>query len=169
MKAEETRVRLIAELEAQFSGAGATTVVQSASKNAVLGSVIQYAPKENVTNMSFLDFDKPKMFIPKDSGRLEMQVTETIPAVRGIGFKDAGAEETTLNILENHEIYSMKELIDKNPENMQTFSYDESVMKTQLALVKKKEWHDLLFEDIDWFKNIDLLSGIKRLFNRFYK
>ena len=58
----------------------------------------------------------------------------------------------------------MKELINANSENMRTISYDEKVVKTQLALVKKKEWQDILFEDVDWFKKIDLTSGIKRLF-----
>ena len=58
----------------------------------------------------------------------------------------------------------MKELINSNPETMSTFTYDEKVMKKQLALVKKKEWQDILFEDIDWFMQIDITSPIKKFF-----
>lgn len=109
--------------------------------------------------------EKPKMFIPKDYGRLKLTYESSSNAVRGIGFK-----KTTENInsteFENKEIYSMKELIDTNPENMETFSYDENVMKAQLALVKKKEWQDILFGDVDWFMKIDITSGLKKIFKK---
>ena len=59
----------------------------------------------------------------------------------------------------------MQALISTNPEGMQTLAYDEKVVKKQLALVKRKEWQDILFSDVDWFMQIDLTSGIKKLFN----
>lgn len=146
MKAKETRFRLMTELQAQFSKTDATLLTTS---------------KKDIEAPTL---DKPKMFIPKTSGRLEM-VTDTLSTpVKGIGFKNTTVEIPTTKNVENQEIYSMKELINANPENMRTISYDENVVKAQLALVKKKEWQDILFEDVDWFKKIDLTSGIKKLF-----
>ena len=153
MKAEETRRRLISELETQFSKAD---VNFTAFKT----------PDDPATNFPSPSFDKPKMFMPKTSGRLEMITTSEIPAVNGIGFKNSKSTNK-IKLNENQEIYSMKELINMQPENMKTLSYDEKIVKTQLALVKKKEWQDILFEDIDWFKKVDVVSGIKNLFRKF--
>lgn len=146
VKAEEIRFKLMTELRTQFSETDANLLA---------------TPK---TELDTPIIEKPKMFIPKTSGRLEI-VTEDISApIKGIGFKN-----TTENVkdVESQEIYSMKELITTNPDNMRTFSYDEKVVKAQLALVKKKEWQDILFEDVDWFKPIDITSGIKKLFKRY--
>lgn len=146
MKAKETRFRLMTELQAQFSKTDAALF--TTSKN----------------NIEASTFDKPKMFMPKVSGRLEMVTDSLSTPVKGIGFKNTTVEIPSTENIENQEIYSMKELINANPENMRTISYDEKVVKAQLALVKKKEWQDILFEDVDWFKKIDLTSGVKRLF-----
>ena len=147
MKAEETRYRLMTELQAQFSKTDAPLIMPQSMETKTSG------------------YDKPKMFIPKDTGRLEM-VSETISTpIKGIGFKNT-TEVISETKIENQEIYSMKELITNNPDNMRTFSYDEKIVKAQLALVKKKEWQDILFEDVDWFQKIDLLSGIKKIFKK---
>lgn len=145
MKAEEMRFRLMTELQAQFSKTDATL----------------NTPVNIETDT--IKLDKPMMFMPKSTGRLELEKDNFSSPIKGIGFKNTtGTISTKLN--ENQEIYNMKELIGTNPENMRTISYDEKVVKAQLALVKKKEWQDVLFEDVDWFKKIDITSGIKKLF-----
>lgn len=150
MKAEEIRCRLISELEAQFSGKDVSLTT----------------PEEPVITFPSPSFEKPKMFETKTSPSLEFHVDSTIPVVKGIGFKNKRTD-SSIAVEENKEIYSMKELIDSNLENMQTFSYDEKVVKTQLALVKKRDWQDILFDDVDWFMKIDIISGIKRLFGKY--
>lgn len=145
MKAEETRRRLISELESQFNS--------------------QIAQEDSVINFPLPTFEKPNMFMPKESGRLEMLIESTETSIKGMGFRKSS--EKINDTTKVQEIYSMKELITANPNNMRTLSYDENVLKTQLALVKRKEWQDSLFEDVDWFKQIDILGGIKRLFKRF--
>ena len=107
-------------------------------------------------------FDKPKLFEPKAAESIQVKPnTLDIQSVKGIGFKSN--EDSNWINNKQQEIYDMKALIQSNPENMQTFSYDTKVVKAQLSLVKKKDWYDILFEDIDWFKKIDFPLG-KRIF-----
>lgn len=58
----------------------------------------------------------------------------------------------------------MKELINSNPDGMRTLSIDNKTVKAQYALIKKKEWQDILFEDVDWFRKIDLYGSFKKIF-----
>lgn len=148
--AKKTRENLIKELNAQFSTEGKTTSVSS-------------VPDEPVVTFPSPTFEKPRMFEPV--GGITFNKTETInnKIVKGIAFSNTTSEKPkTKN--NSYEIYNMKEFINSNPETMSTFTYDEKVMKKQLALVKKKEWQDILFEDIDWFMQIDITSPIKKFF-----
>ena len=159
MKAEETRLRLMNELQAQFSKTDVTSSTVSDT------NTTKFIFKQNEDlYVEKISLDKPKMFMPKESGRLEIITDSLSTPVKGIGFTNTTNEFSSTKLNGNQEIYSMKELINTNPENMRTLSFDEKVVKAQLALVKKKEWQDILFEDIDWFKKIDITSGIKKLF-----
>lgn len=146
VNAEEIRKKLISELNAEFS----------ASKNT---PSISFAPDEPIVTFPSPSFEKPKMFEPSKIGN-ENFINDKL--VKGIAFKTSKAESAKKQ--KTDEIYSMKEFINSNPANMSTFSYDEKIMKKQLALVKKKEWQDILFEDIDWTMQIDLVSPIKKFF-----
>lgn len=146
VKAEEIRKKLMAELNAELSAARSTTS-------------ISYAPDEPIVTFPSPSFEKPKMFEPSKIGN-ENFINDKL--VKGIAFKTSKAESAKKQ--KTDEIYSMKEFINSNPANMSTFSYDEKIMKKQLALVKKKEWQDILFEDIDWSMQIDLVSPIKKFF-----
>lgn len=155
MKAEETRLKLMNELHMQFSKTDAIS-------NPISNKVVNDVTLNTDINIEKISLGKPKMFIPKEMGRLEIVTGAMDTPVRGLGFKNTTDEFTKIS--ENQEIYSMKELINTNPENMVTLTFDESVVKAQLALVKKKEWQDILFEDVDWFMKIDIASGLKKLF-----
>ena len=158
MKAEETRKNLIKELNMQFA---------KASNKAE-------DPGDPVITFPSPVFEKPKMFEPLkiniDSKSNSSESSERL-AVKGIGFKD-----TTTNISniskekriyndESIEIYDMKKLIQSNPEGMRTLSIEPKTMKAQFALIKRKEWQDILFRDVDLFKEIDLATGIKKMFH----
>lgn len=149
MKADETRKKLIKELNAQFE--------ESAD------SIVHEEEREDLMKyFSLKMFDKPKLFEPKATESIQVKPnTLDIQSVKGIGFKSN--EDSNWINNKQQEIYDMKALIQSNPENMQTFSYDTKVVKAQLSLVKKKDWYDILFEDIDWFKKIDFPLG-KRIF-----
>lgn len=149
MKAEETRQRLMFELKAQFDGTSSTSDT----------------PDEPVVTFPSPNFEKPKMFMPKEAGRLEMTNDFN---VHGIGFAEKSITQNPQNSINNEEIeiYNMQDLIATNPVNMKTITYDENVVKKQMGLVKKRDWQDILFEDIDWFKQIDLVAGIKKIFGR---
>ena len=142
MKAEETKKRLYNELNKEFA------------TNSFFGS--KEATEE--TSTFSLGSIKPKMFEPKVSNNVQPTSNSIdMQSIKGIGFNDKVNEKS-------QEIYSMKELIKSNPENMQTFSYDPKIIKAQYALVKKRNWEEILFSDVDWFKPIDLSSGFKALF-----
>ena len=158
MKAEETRKNLIKELNMQFA---------KASNKAE-------DPGDPVITFPSPVFEKPKMFEPLkiniDNKSNSSESSERL-AVKGIGFKD-----TTINISniskekriyndESIEIYDMKKLIQSNPEGMRTLSIEPKTMKAQFALIKRKEWQDILFRDVDLFKEIDLATGIKKMFH----
>ncbi|MBQ9314133.1 MAG: hypothetical protein IJ220_03910 [Clostridia bacterium] len=148
MKAEDTRKKLISELNAQLSELNGRHNIQIKSK-------------DSMKSFSIPAFEKPKLFEPQTSKNSEISLnTLDTQSIKGIGFKEDNHSNST--DYTPKEIYNMKEFIQSNPENMQTFSYDVKVVKAQLALVKKKEWQDILFEDVDWFKKIDLTSGIKK-------
>lgn len=147
VNASETRLKLIKELNEEFSNISNELT----------------PPDEPVTNFPSPRFDKPKMFMPQTSGRLEVVNEKPVTTIRGMGFRNVKETRSDNYYVEGQEIYSMKDLINANPENMQTFSYDEKVVEAQLALVKKKEWQDVLFGDVDWFMKIDLTSGIKKI------
>ncbi len=142
LKAEETRKRLYDELNSEFVGDG------------FFGN-----QEETVgTNTFSLGSIKPRMFEPKVSNNVQPTSNSIdMQSIKGIGFNAKVNEKS-------QEIYSMKELIKSNPENMQTFSYDPKIIKAQYALVKKRNWEEILFSDVDWFKPIDLSSGFKALF-----
>ena len=107
-------------------------------------------------------FGKPKMFEPlKITDETSNFNSMDEQSIKGIGFKN---NKTTGKHGIQQEIYSMEDLINSNPEGMKTFSYETDVVKTQLALVKKKEWQEILFGDIDWFQPIDFAGGFKKLF-----
>ena len=158
MKAEDIRHRLIFELQAQFSETGLNNDASS-------------GPEEPVITFPSPTFEKPQMFMPKETGRLEL---ETDYNIKGIGFADNSNSNQNPNPNsipsktnnKNMEIYSMKELIEANPANMQTIIYDENVAKKQLGLIKKVDWQDILFQDVDWFKPINVFSGIKKFFGK---
>lgn len=145
MKAKDVRNKLTKELQAQFSIAGASLL----------------APNEPVINFPNPSFEKPKMFEPiKDDNCSEFS-TNTFN-VKGITFKN----KKVTSKVDNSEVYSIQALISSNPESMSTILYDEKVLQTQLALVKKRDWYDMLFSDIDLFKPIDLGMSVKKLFKR---
>jgi len=150
LKAEETKKRLIYELNMKYE-----------APNELLDV------KEN-TSKSFSTqlFGKPKMFEPSN---IQNNTTSSNPlnmeSIRGIGFKTKeNSQLIDAKKSKPKEIYNMKEFIKSNPENMQTFSYDTKVVREQLALVKKKEWQDILFNDVDWFHQINITSGLKKMF-----
>lgn len=145
MKAEEIRLKLTNELQAQFSKT----------------DIMSFAPKK--VDDCIIKESKPMMFMPKSNSEEDKIISDILAPVKGIGFKNT-TDISEIRINDNQEIYNMKELIGTNPENMRTISYDENVVKAQLALVKKKEWQDILFDDVDWFMKIDLTFGIKKLF-----
>ena len=147
MKAEETRYRLMTELQAQF-----------ANINTLSTDVNNTAETFDDTSL-----EKPRMFIPKTSESLSVEVEASQDTIKGIGFANT-IIDTNTKPNEVKEIYNMKEFIATNPENMQTFSYDTKIIKTQMALVKRKEWQDILFSDVDWFMKIDITSGLKKIF-----
>lgn len=149
MKTEETRKKIMFELQAQFQETGSS-------------SVSSHAPDDPVVSFPSPTFEKPKMFMPKDSGRLEMTADFNI---HGIGFADEKNNVKSKDI-ENIEIYNMQDLIATNPVNMKTITYDENAVRAQLGLVKRKDWQDILFEDVDWFKKIDLKASFKKLLGR---
>lgn len=144
MNAEEIRKKLMNELNAELS----------ASKDT---PSISFAPDEPIVTFPSPSFDKPKMFEPVQNVDTSFTGDKLI---KGIAFKNKKVEKAKTT----SEIYSMKEFISSNPINMSTITYDEKIMKKQLALVKKKEWQDILFEDIDWSMQIDLATPIKRFF-----
>lgn len=144
MNAEEIRKKLMNELNAELS----------ASKDT---PSISFAPDEPIVTFPSPSFEKPKMFEPIKNGDANF-INDKL--VKGIAFKNKKVE----NQKTTGEIYCMKEFINSNPASMSTITYDEKVMKKQLALVKKKEWQDILFEDIDWSMQIDLATPIKKFF-----
>lgn len=145
MKAKDVRNKLTQELQAQFSNADASL----------------FAPGEPVINFPSPSFDKPKMFEPIKHYKGSEGSTDSFN-IKGIAFGDKNGEQK----LENNEVYNMQELIASNPENMSTILYDEKVLQTQLALVKKRDWYDMLFSDVDLFKPIDFGMSVKKLFKR---
>ena len=166
MNAEKTRKRLKTELEAQFlnDNFNMSNEKKDAQVKSSVNTVFSFAPNEPVVTFSSPNFEKPKMFMPKAIAEHEASSSITSKTVKGIGFSNK--IESTKNVTKSmDEIYDMQALISTNPEGMQTLAYDEKVVKKQLALVKKKEWQDILFSDVDWFMQIDLTSGIKKLFN----
>lgn len=150
MKTEDVRNNLIKELNMQFSKTGMSFDTQK-------------GPDDPITTFPSPTFEKPKMFEPKNLTGFDIGSSSTeIPAVRGIGFKNNNLDTKTSDA---QEIYNMKELINSNPDNMRTLSYDTKTVKAQYALIKRKEWQDILFEDVDLFKPIDLYSGFKKFFH----
>ncbi len=150
VNAKETRDKLIKELNAQFSSPN-----ESES--------ISFAPDEPIVTFPSPTFEKPKMFEPVSCVNVKKTETTNNKIVKGIGFAATNYENRNSQKVLS-EIYNMKEFINSNPETMSTFIYDEKVMKKQLALIRKKDWHDILFEDVDWFMQIDIVSSIKKLF-----
>ena len=149
MKAEETRKIFIQELNAQFSGLGTFS-----------GGLKEQKREGNVVSSTTLE--KPKMFAPK---AISTPISLDIQPIRGMGFKDTKVDKI-LPSVETEEIYDMQALIESNPEGMRTLSYDTKTIKAQMALVKKKEWLDVMFEDIQWTKSIDLVGGIKSMLKK---
>ena len=137
MKAEETRKKLYMELSKQFS---------------------RFDPGDPTVNFPSPSFEKPKMFETKKNDLISSSIDSQF--VKGISFERKSEVSNTPT-----EIYSMKELINTNKENMRTLSYDTKVIKAQLALVKKKEWQDILFSDVNLFENINIISEMKKLFH----
>lgn len=166
MTTEEIRKRLKTELEAQFlnDDFNMSDVKEDAQAKSSVNTVLSFAPDEPIVTFPSPTFEKPKMFIPKSTTEHEISSSITSKTVKGIGFSNK-IESTKKVTKDTGEIYDMQALISTNPEGMQTLAYDEKVVKKQLALVKKKEWQDILFSDVDWFMQIDLTSGIKKLFN----
>lgn len=166
MNAEETRKRLKMELEAQFlnDNFNMSKEKEDAQAKSSVDTVLSFAPGEPVVTFPSPTFEKPKMFMPKSITEHETSSSITSKTVKGIGFsnKIGSTKKVTKG---TGEIYDMQALISTNPEGMQTLAYDEKVVKKQLALVKRKEWQDILFSDVNWFMQIDLTSGIKKLFN----
>ncbi len=152
MKAEETRRNLINELNTKFAKTGSFFGISE-------------DPGDPVITFPSPTFEKPKMFEPLKINTTESNVFSEIHEVRGIGFKDNIGN--TPNSYKNKpvEIYNMQELIKSNPEGMRTISLDTKTIKALYALVKRREWQDILFEDVDWFKPIDITSGIKKMFH----
>lgn len=105
-------------------------------------------------------YNKPNLFEPirLDGTSKEFEISPVV----GMGFKDSIPSNASSQTNKSEEIYNMKEFINSNPENMKTFYYDTKTVKTQYALVKRKEWQDILFSDVDWFKPISF--GFKNLF-----
>lgn len=153
MKAEETRANLIKELNAQYHQTGSFF---SAPK----------IPDGPVTHFPSPSFEKPKMFEPIKIGTFNsLNATSDIPAVHGIGFKDnVVVKKKVKHESAPQEIYNMKELINSNPEGMRTLSYDTKTIKEQYALVKRREWQDILFYDVNLFKPIDITSSFRKFF-----
>ena len=164
VNAEETRKRLKMELEAQFLNDNFNITKGDAQTKSSVNTVLSFAPGEPVVTFPSPTFEKPKMFMPKSITENETSFSITSKTVKGIGFSNK-IENTKKVTKGTSEIYDMQALISTNPEGMQTLAYDEKVVKKQLALVKRKEWQDILFSDVDWFMQIDLTSGIKKLFN----
>lgn len=146
VNAEEIRKKLMDELNAELSAPKDVTS-------------ISLAPDEPVVTFPSFSFEKPKMFETVKGGN-ENFINDKL--VKGIAFKTSKVESSKKQ--KTNEIYSMKEFINSNPATMSTFNYDEKIMKKQLALVKKKEWQDILFEDINWSMQIDLATPIKKFF-----
>lgn len=158
MKADETRRNLINELNAKFSETGSFF---GASED----------PGDPIITFPSPTFEKPKMFEPlKVSVDNTTNLMSSIPVVKGMGFRDnsnvVGTPTNKKKIINEkpQEIYSMKELIDSNPEGMRTLSLDTKTIKAQYAIVKRREWQDILFEDVNWFQPIDITFGLKKLF-----
>lgn len=107
-------------------------------------------------------YNKPKLFEPVKLGD-ENKGFEISPVI-GMGFKDSVSNGASFANGREQEIYNMKEFINSNPEDMKTFYYDVKTVKTQYALVKRKEWQDILFGDVDWFKPINFGKGFKDWF-----
>lgn len=151
MKAEETRKNLINELNTQLSKTGSFSAMPKKSN-------------ELESNFTSLSYGKPKMFEPNTLNAVKITPnTLDIQSVKGIGFKSTGIAPLG-GWNRPKEIYDMKELINSNPENMKTFSYDVKTVKAQVALVKRRDWQDILFSDVDWFKPIEFTMGMKKLF-----
>lgn len=150
MKAEEIRKKLMIELSEQLLAEEKATT-------------ITFAPDEPVVTFPSPNLEKPKMFEPLNIANVKKNETINDNIVRGIGFQTSNIESKKMKNV-SCEIYDMGDFIGSNPNTMSTFTYDEKVMKKQLALVKKREWQDILFEDIDWSMQIDLVSPIKKFF-----
>lgn len=151
MKAEETRKKLISEINKQFSKVNS----YSAEKGTQEGTLDE---------MMAFKLEKPKMFEPNQiSNEKIIPNTLDIQTVKGIGFKSSGIAPLG-GWNKPKEIYSMKELIDSNPENMQTFSYDTKTVKAQVGLIKRKDWQDILFSDVDLFQPIEFGTTLKKIF-----
>lgn len=148
MKAEEIRKKLMKELSEQLS------VEEKAT-------TITFAPDEPVVTFPSPSYEKPKMFEPLNITNVKKSRAINDSIVKKIGFETSNIEGKKMKSIPC-EIYDMGDFINSNPNTMSTFTYDEKVMKKQLALVKKKEWKDILFEDIDWFMQIDISSPIKK-------
>ena len=163
MKAEETRKNLIKELNMQFAKASnCFSKVED--------------PGDPVITFPSPSFEKPKMFEPlkiNNENKNNFSESSDIFSIKGIGFKDATiitgdiSKEKKIYSDEPIEIYDMKKLIQSSPEGMRTLSIEPKVVKSQFALVKRKEWQDILFGDVDWFKEIDLTAGFKKIFRNY--
>lgn len=166
MNVEETRKRLKMELEAQLlTGNFNTSDLDSKLKTkSSTNAVLSFSPNEPIVTFPSPSFEKPKMFIPRPTHEHESSCSIASKTVKGIGFSNKTLPVKAADKVAD-EIYDMQALISASPEGMQTLAFDEKVVKKQLALVKKKEWQDILFSDVDWFMQIDLTSGIKKFFN----
>ncbi len=149
MKAKKNRHRLSSELNEQHTKANDKSNLST------------------IHNASIGEYGKPQMFMPQGDENLENTKNITENTVKGIGFVNTQEEVSALKN-DGVEIYNMQEFIASNPVNMKTFSYEpETTQTTQYALVKKRNWQDILFGDVDLFKKIDLTAGLKKLFKKF--
>lgn len=163
LRAEETRKKLIDELNTKYAKTGSFFDLTE-------------DPGDPVVTFPSPIFEKPKMFEPvKINIMNEGNPSFEIPEVRGLGFKDTTINEKVISEEKNTsrdkpvEIYDMKKLIQSNPEGMRTLSIEPKTVKAQFALVKRREWQDILFEDVDWFREVDLTAGIKKIFHSNFK
>lgn len=165
MNAEETRKRLKMELEAQLLNGNFNTSDLDSKLEAKpsTSTVLNFSPGEPIVTFPSPTFEKPKMFMPRSTHAHESSSSIASKAVKGIGFSNKTLSAKSADKVAG-EIYDMQALISASPEGMQTLAFDEKIVKKQLALVKKKEWQDILFSDVDWFMQIDLTSGIKKFF-----
>ena len=118
--------------------------------------------RNNLISELNVKYNKPKLFEP-----VKLENTSNgfeISPIVGMGFKDSISNGTSFSSGREQEIYNMRDFINSNPESMKTFYYDTKTVKTQYALVKRKEWEDILFGDVDWFKPIDFGKFFKNWF-----